>query len=249
MQRIGVFDSGIGGLTTLAEIAKTLGGGDFVYYADNLSAPFGSKETSELLQIGENAIKVLSCYGCETVVLACNTLTATVKSELVDKFGGIRIIGTEPAVLPAVRENLRVALLATPASISSRRVQELLLECRGQVTCFPMSNLAGIIEEIAPDWTIMYNYLKQTCSYLKNYDAVVLGCTHFVHVKHVFCECFPGIKVYDGNEGVARRVKSFINYPISGEKIKIYTAKKDEEQRYYKIFKKFYKNLKMGIEK
>lgn len=249
MQRIGVFDSGIGGLTTLAEIKCLLGGGDFVFFADNKRSPFGLKSQEELFDIGCDGVKTLLSLGCDIIVLGCNTLTATTKPKLMERFKGVNIVGTEPAVKPAINECCKVALLATPASIASDRVQNLLLECRGQVTCFPQSNLAGIIEKIAPDYDIMYDYVSSAYRFLSDYDGLVLGCTHFVHVKHVFQECFKNLKIFDGNYGVAKRVKSFINCEIKNERVKIYLTQKDEEERYYKIFDNFCKNLKMGIEK
>lgn len=249
MQRIGVFDSGIGGLTTLAEIKNLLGGGDYVFFADNLHSPFGLKNKDELFKIGCDGVNMLLGLGCEIVVLGCNTLTANCKTQLVDKFKGVTIVGTEPALKPAVAECLNVALFATPATIESERVQNLLLECRGQVTCFPQSNLAGIVEQIAPDYDIMYDYVLSAYKYLADYDGLVLGCTHFVHVRDIFQKCFKHLKIFDGNYGVAKRVRSFITQGIEKDSVKIYLTKKDEERKYYKIFDNFYKNLKMGIEK
>lgn len=249
MDRIGVFDSGIGGLTTLAEIVNHRNGGDYVYYADCENSPFGTKGDAELYAIGKRAVEKLVSYGCNHVVLGCNTMTAVAKRRLVEEFPYINIIGTEPALLPAVRECTSVALLATPSTVASRRVQDLLLECRGQVACYPNPNLAGIIEGVAPDYCIMKKYLLSTCSYLVDYDALVLGCTHFVHVKEVFQECFPRIKIFDGNEGVARRVGSFVPKESGLLTLQIHTNPTDREDRYKKIFDKIYKNLKMGIEK
>lgn len=233
MERIGIFDSGIGGLTTLHAIRERLGGGDFVYYADDLGAPFGSKSEGELMRIGREGIKTLVNLGCTHVVLACNTLTATCKSRLVKEFK-VNVVGTEPALIPAVKECTKVALLATPATIGSKRVQELLLECRGQVTSYPQPNLAGIIEGIAPDWTIMYDYVKKNCHYLSDYDGLVLGCTHYVHIKDIFKTVFPHLKIFDGNDGVSRRVETFVKRS-DAYNLRIYTTSRTKEDRYMRI--------------
>lgn len=239
MDRIGVFDSGIGGLSTLSAIMRELGGGDFVYLADDKNAPFGTKSDVELLKIGREGINTLVNLGCKHVVIACNTMTATCKRRLVDEYD-INIIGTEPALIPAIKECTRVALLATPATIGSSRVQELLLKCRGQVTSFPNCNLAGIIEGVAPDWCIMKEYVKKNCHYLSDYDGLVLGCTHYVHIKGCFSEVFPHIKIYDGNDGVARRVKGFVKQQQSS-RIRVYTTSRTGEDRYMRIFDKINK--------
>lgn len=233
MDRIGVFDSGIGGLSTLSAIMRELGGGDFVYLADDKNAPFGIKSDVELLKIGREGISTLVNLGCKHVVIACNTMTATCKSRLVEEYD-INIIGTEPALMPAIKECTRVALLATPATIGSSRVQELLLKCRGQVTSYPNCNLAGIIEGVAPDWDIMKEYVKKNCQYLSDYDGLVLGCTHYVHIKESFSEVFPHLKIYDGNDGVARRLATFVK-KANTTNIRIYTTSRAGESRYQGI--------------
>lgn len=233
MDRIGIFDSGIGGLTTLSAIIKHLGGGDYVYLADDKNAPFGQKSEGELLKIGRQGIQTLINLGCNHVVLACNTMTATCKARLVDEFS-VNIIGTEPAIAPAIKECTKVALVATPATLSSNRVRELILSSRSQVTSFPQVNLAGIIESIAPDWSILYPYVRKNFHYLCDYDGLVLGCTHYVHIREVFEKVFPSIKIFDGNDGVARRVATFVEKPTKNG-LKIYTTTRKQEDRYKKL--------------
>ena len=242
MERIGIFDSGIGGLTTMSSIVERLGGGDYVYLADDKNAPFGNKASGELLNIGRRGVTALVNYGCKHIVIACNTMTASCKAKLSEEFS-VNIIGTEPALKPAVNECTKVALLSTLATVSSPRLQELLLSCRGQVTCYPQLNLAGIIESIAPDWDIMYKWVAKNCHYLADYDGVVLGCTHYIHIRHVFSELFPHIKIYDGNDGVARRVEHFVKAKDEF-RLKIHTTTRKGEDRYKRIFENGEKNKK-----
>lgn len=240
MDRIGIFDSGIGGLTTLSSIIKLLGGGDYVYLADDKNAPFGQKSEGELTKIGRQGIQTLVNLGCNHVVLACNTMTATCKARLVDEVG-INIIGTEPAIAPAIKECTKVALIATPSTLGSNRVRELMLSSRGQVSSFPQVNLAGIIESVAPDWSILYPYVRKNFHYLSDYDGLVLGCTHYVHIREVFKSIFPDIKIFDGNDGVARRVATFVDKPTR-EGLKIYTTSRTCEDRYKKLLSILLKN-------
>lgn len=234
--RIGILDSGIGGLTTLSEVVKSLKGGDYVYLADSANAPYGTKNKKELLETGIKNVKFLKRLGCTCIVLGCNTLTANTKVELMKVFPEIIFVGTEPAVLPATRECTSVALLATPATISSRRMQDLLLECRGQVTSFPLSSLAGIIENSIPDVYSLEKYVNNNLSYLDNFDAVVLGCTHFVFLRKILANRFKKLKIFDGNIGVATRVKSLIGERKVGFKCLFFDSYGKKEEKCEKIF-------------
>ncbi len=241
--RIGFLDSGVGGLTTLRETVNMLGGGDYVYLADTENAPYGNKSAQELLAIGIKGVKFLRRLGCSYVVLGCNTLTSNAKAELTRLFPDITFIGTEPAVLPATRERIKVALLATPATIKSARMQELLLECRGQVTCFPLSSLAGIIENSLPDISSLDRYVDFNLSYLSKYDAVVLGCTHFVYLKDLIESKFKNLKIYDGNVGVASRVRALYTASVTPFRCLFFESNGKKSEKCEKIFSCFGKKF------
>lgn len=244
--RIGFLDSGIGGITTLAQSVKALGGGDYVYLADTKNAPFGNKSFEELCNVGKSGISFLKRLGCEYVVLACNTLTANAKADLVKLFPEITFIGTEPAVLPATRECLKVALLATPSTIKSQRMQELLGKCRGQVTCYPLASLAGIIENSIFDLPLLHKYVENNLIQLLSYDAVVLGCTHFVYLKEMIASHFPKIKIYDGNVGVATRLKALVGEQKTPLRCQFFDSKGKKSEKCEKIFSDFLKKILKG---
>ncbi len=247
--RIGFLDSGAGGLTTMCQTVEILGGGDYVYLADTANAPYGNKSLDELIRIGAKAIERLKGFGCECVVIGCNTMTACAKRELEKKFRDIVLVGTEPALKPAIGECLRVALLATPATIGSERCRELISSCRGQVTSYPQTSLAGIIEEIVPDTSLLDGYALKNLSFLKKYDAVVLGCTHFVYLRPYIEKHYPHVKIFDGNLGVASRVKALIGKQKAPSKYVFLDTSDKNGEKHQKIFFDLQKKFKKGIEK
>lgn len=244
--RIGFLDSGIGGLTTMSVCAKSLGGGDFVYLADEKNAPYGIKDKTDLIQIGQNGVKFLSRLGCKVIVLACNTLTAIAKPKLCLTYPNITFIGVEPAVIPASKENLKVALLATPRTIGSERVKALLQSCRGKVTAYPISSLATIIENYSEDSEFLTRYAERNLKYLFDYDAVVLGCTHFIYLRPIIEKVFPNIKIYDGNLGVATRLKSIVGEQNIPLRCNFFTTNGANSEKCRKIFSNFTKKIQKG---
>ncbi|MBR7110335.1 MAG: aspartate/glutamate racemase family protein [Clostridia bacterium] len=236
--RIGFFDSGIGGLTTLKTSVELLGGGDYVYLADDKRAPYGLLDGEQLYKIGKTNVEYLIRLGCECVVIGCNTMTAVVKKRLETVFPNIYIVGTEPAVLPAVKENLKVALLATPVTAGSTRIRELLDMCRGKVTVYPTSSLAGIIENSDLDSVFLEKYVKNNLKQLNEFDAVVLGCTHYVYLTPYIQKIYPHIKIYDGNLGVASRLKSLVGEQNTRFKCLFLSTTGKQNQKLQNIFSK-----------
>ena len=244
--RIGFFDSGIGGLTTMCTSLKILGGGDYVYLADDKNAPYGLLPEEELFKIGKKNIEYLLRLGCETIVIGCNTMTAVAKKKLEQIFSDINLVGTEPAVLPAVKENLKVALLVTPMTAGSKRMKELLDMSLGKVTVYPISSLAGIIEKSNLDNVILENYVKSNLKQLKDFDAVVLGCTHFVYLTDYIKKAYPHIRIYDGNLGVATRLKSLIGEQPDPFRCLFLSTEENQSQKLQKIFCNLAKKNKKG---
>lgn len=102
---IGVFDSGVGGLTVLKTLAQLLPNESFVYFGDSLHAPYGEKSRQEILALSKKAVKNLLDKNVKALVLACNTATSTTKAELMRLYPNIPIFGIEPALKPAVKDN------------------------------------------------------------------------------------------------------------------------------------------------
>ena len=204
--KVGIFDSGIGGLTVLKTCQSLLPEVQYLYYGDNLNAPYGGKSADEIFGLTERAVKELGQAGAQAVVLACNTATA-VCAERLRAECAFPVIGMEPAVKPAVKECRRVLVLATPRTAESERLQALVgREGKGEVTVYGAPRLAGAIER-----ALCFGERLTISDHLPagSYDGVVLGCTHYVYFGREIAD-FYGAKVFDGNFGTAKRLRNLL---------------------------------------
>lgn len=209
--KIGIFDSGKGGLTTLKEIKRLLPHEDFIYYADAENNPYGNKTDEALYLIVDNIVKKLISKDVKLIVIACNTATTKCIAKLRENYPNMLFIGTEPAIKVACDNNYKNTLvLATTGTIESERTQELvlnnkkenqniyLLACEGLANAIEESNQARINE-------LLHKYLDEYTT--KDIDSIVLGCTHYPIISESIQLMFPNAKLIDGNIGVAKRVK------------------------------------------
>ncbi len=200
--RIGVFDSGIGGLTVLHECDRATSGCRYYYLGDNLHAPYGSKPKEEILRLVRSAMKKFERLGVDAVVLACNTATAVCADTVRGEFP-FSVIGTEPAIRPAARVCKHALVLATPRTAESARLRALIKanpEC--DFTVFAAEGLAGAIEK---KLTAGENFDLKAHLPSGNFDGIVLGCTHYVFLKEEIAD-FYRLPTFDGNAGVAHRL-------------------------------------------
>lgn len=199
---IGVFDSGIGGLSVLHACALKLPCARYYYYGDNDFAPYGSKTKEEICTRVASALGMFSTLGVDAAVLACNTATALCIDEMRARFS-FPIVGVEPAVLPAAKVCRRALVLATPRTIESVRLHALIERADGcDFTLYAAENLAGAIERriVSGEPLNLEEHLP-----VGAFDGVVLGCTHYVHVSEQI-STFYHAPVFDGCEGVASRL-------------------------------------------
>lgn len=209
--KIGVFDSGIGGLTTLEEIKKLLPNEEYIYIADSKNNPYGEKSSEELLKIVKNNVDNLLKENVKLIVIACNTATTKCIKILREQYPNTLFIGTEPAIKVACDNNYKnTILMATPGTIKSERTHELIknnIKNDQNIYLLPCENLANAIETNNKEKIseLLNKYLKEYQN--KNIDSIVLGCTHYPHIKNEIQKLFPNSNIIDGNKGVAKRVK------------------------------------------
>lgn len=202
--RVGVFDSGIGGLTVLQECVRWAPRCRYYYLGDNRRAPYGSRPPEEIFRFVRSAFKRFERMDVDAAVLACNTATAVCAERLREEFG-FPIVGTEPAIKPAARICKNALVLATPRTAESKRLDTLIQSFpRCRFTVFAPKDLAAAIERYAAagEKVRLEEYLPRG-----EYDGVVLGCTHYVYLKEEI-SAFYRATVFDGNEGVARRLRT-----------------------------------------
>ncbi len=211
---IGMFDSGIGGLTILKEIKKILPNENILYYKDSSNNPYGSKSKKELIIIAQNIINYLINKGCKIIIIACNTMTTRCIKDLRKMYPNIIFIGTEPAIKLAYDNNSKNTLiLATPVTIKSKRLKELCQKYHhnNQTIYLKSCNyLANAIENKDKILIkeLLYNYLKPYLN--KNIDSIILGCTHYPYIKKDILNYFPNTKIYDSSKGVAKQLKNIL---------------------------------------
>lgn len=234
---IGVFDSGIGGFTILAELRKLLPNENFFYYADSLNNPYGEKSDEKLFEITSNIVENLKSYGCKIIVIACNTATTRCIKYLRNKYSDIIFIGTVPAIKVACDHNFKNTLvMATPGTIDSERTNELVRDNKRadqNIYLVPCYGLAQAIEkkDTLKVKEILKNIFKDYKD--KNIDSIVLGCTHYPFVKKEILEEMPTVALLDGASGVAKETKrqmelhSLLNKNNSLGKVKVYNSLED----------------------
>lgn len=205
---VGVFDSGVGGISVLAELRRILPKEDFIFFGDTAHAPYGTKPPEEVLGYVRGVMEHLLDQGVKAVVIACNTATSVAAAELRAQYD-LPIIGIEPALKPAheLRHGGKILVLATPVTLKLEKFARLM-ERYGEGACpLPCPGLMDLVEKEA--FEDAKRYLQELFSpfSMDEVDAVVLGCTHYSFLRPVLSQILPAhIPVLDGNQGTARQM-------------------------------------------
>lgn len=210
--KIAFFDSGIGGLSVLAEALRRFSGAEFLYFADEDHVPYGTKSRAQIVRLSLDAVGFLIERGADAVVVACNTATSAAISELRDAFS-VPVIGMEPAVkLAADSFGARPTLLiATPLTIAGKKLARLVgrLECETWSLALP--RLVEFAQDLEFDSPAVRAYLREELGKfeLARLGSLVLGCTHFNYFKDVLREILPPhVRIIDGIDGTLNRLAS-----------------------------------------
>lgn len=226
---IGVFDSGIGGLTVLKKIIKELPNEKYIYYADTDNVPYGIKPKEDVKRYVKEAVEFLIKKDVKAIVIACNTATSIAIKDLRNEYS-LPIIGIEPAVKPAVenRCNKKVLVMATPITIREEKLHSLVnkLNAENNVDLIAMPKLVEFAEVGEFDSNEVTEYLKKQLKDLdlQKYSEIVLGCTHFPFFKEKIKNVIPkNINIIDGSQGVANRLKYILetNSILGNNELKI----------------------------
>lgn len=216
--KIGIFDSGVGGITVLKEALKQLPQVEYVYYSDNLHVPYGTKTKEEVLGYVSNVVDILLKEQVDAIVIACNTATSIAADILREKYKNIPIIGMEPAVKLAVEQTKsgRVLVTATPLTLKEEKYKHLVdkVDPHERTDALALPELVQYAERFEFDKAVLKAYFEDKFKTynLNMYNGIVLGCTHFVYFKNILKEILPEhIKIYDGNEGTIRHLKELLH--------------------------------------
>ena len=205
---IGIFDSGVGGISVLGRVTRLMPKENFIYYGDAANFPYGDKSETEVKEAVFSAVKELVKQGIKMLVVACNTATAAAIGDLREIYD-FPILGIEPAVKPAAENKNSgiIAVLATKLTLSEERVRRLIADYGegGHVRLLSAVGLADMVESGHYRDSCCRELLEKIFNGVKA-DTIVLGCTHYLFVLPLLREMYPDAAIIDGGEGLARNI-------------------------------------------
>lgn len=210
---VGIFDSGIGGLTVAEAIQQALPSERLLYFGDNAHVPYGERTNAQIRAFSIGITEALLAKGCRSIVVACNTASSAALDQLRERFPYVPIVGMEPAVKPAVEHTRTgvVGVLATKATVQgpamadvverfAQGVEVIQQACPGLAQRIDSGDLEGPVTE-----ALLRGWIEPMLT--KGIDALVLGCTHYPLVRPLIERIAgPGVRVIEPSQAIARRL-------------------------------------------
>ena len=226
--RIGVFDSGLGGLTVVKSMLSLLSDVEIFYIADTIHAPYGEKTPQQILQYSLDITHTfLDTHQVDALVIACNTATSAAITQLRIEFPELVIVGTEPGIKPAmqVTQSGKVGILATPATLRGDKYQELADSLYGgtELELFEQA-CPGLVEQIEAGEVESLETLRMLEGWLSpmreaGVDTIVLGCTHYPLVAGAIREIMGSpVHLIETGDAIAQRLQSLLGISQTGER-------------------------------
>lgn len=238
---IGVFDSGLGGISVLRELVNQMPNENYIYYGDSAYAPYGEKRKDQIRERCLWICEFLISQGVKAIVIACNTATSACVDELRTRYPNLSIIGMEPALKVAVNDkiNQNVRVLATKFTLTADKFQNMATTYAGQhhIECVACPKLVSLVEQ---DQLMKQDVVMPILNtYIKGWetlDSIVLGCTHFVYFKQMIKDITQyKVKIIDGNDGTTKHVqsilqtKNLLNTQTCQGSIRIFNSSDDQQ--------------------
>jgi glutamate racemase len=209
---IGVFDSGVGGLTILSALRQELPYENYIYFGDTANCPYGTRSDAEITDLSIQVCRFLIEQGVKLIVVACNTASQAALNSLRATFTSIRFVGVVPAVKPAASttQKGRIGIAATNQAAKAIYLQQLIDEFAGGIQAFAVGcpELVTLVEQGELDGFAVEETVKQALHPIvkEDVDVIVLGCTHFPALRPVIERVtFHKIHIIDSSAAVARR--------------------------------------------
>lgn len=211
---IGFFDSGLGGISVLRGVRKVLPGEDCLYFGDSLHAPYGVRSVEQVQELSVSAAEFLLRRGAKAIVIACNTATSAAAALLRERYPELAIIGTEPALKPAVLAHPggRVLVMATAMTLNEQKFQDLWNQFREQAEIIPVpcTGLMEFVEKGVLSGEEVEAFLLELLEPFAKVpvSAVVLGCTHYPFLIDAIRKVVGrSPEIFDSADGVARQLR------------------------------------------
>ncbi len=231
---IGVFDSGVGGLTVLDYMLHQFPQENMIYIGDNAHCPYGDKTKAQLLEYTKRICDYFVSQNVKMIILACNTTSANVLEELQDLYKGIPIVGVIHSTIHEflARHHRRVLVIATQATIKSHKYRQMILQYNPDTVVYELATpqLVPVIEsgqykEGVHD--LLNHYLS---SYQNQVDAIILGCTHYPVLLDQIQDVLKNVDYISSSASICQEVASYLkNHHLENQSsckghIKIYTT-------------------------
>ena len=213
-QPIGIFDSGLGGISVFRSVAALMPQEDYIYLGDSANAPYGVRPVGEIRSLTMQALESLIQRGAKALVIACNTASSAAGKEMRRVYPQLPIIAIEPALKPAVLscQGGTVLVMATPATLQEQKFARLMESYQEQAEILkcPCPGLMEFVERGELGSPELEDYLRKRFEEFagKQLDAIVLGCTHYPFLQGMIQKVAgPGVKIFDGAPGTARQLQ------------------------------------------
>lgn len=210
---IGVFDSGMGGISVLKELYKVMPQEDYIYFGDSRNAPYGTRPVEEIRAMTVANVQLLLGQGAKGIVVACNTATAAAVRMLRGMYPDIPLVGIEPAIKPAALQpgHPTILVMATPMTIQGEKYKTLMMryDQKADIIGLPCPGLMEFVESGNTDGADLKVFLEDLLApYLSEIDSIVLGCTHYPFVRRLIEEIAgERVRIFDGGLGTAREMR------------------------------------------
>ena len=240
---IGVFDSGVGGLSVLQYAAQLLPNEDFIYIGDFANAPYGNKTQDEIIDISISNTQKLLDMNIKALLIACNTATSAA-AHILREDSTLPIVGLEPAIKPASAygaDDKSIVVLATPQTLRLDKFNNQLKNFDRDIVPIACPGLSRLIEEAGPKSKAIEEYLAEILSFVnaENTSSIVIGCTHFSFVAQEIQKAAGGVKIFDGRFGAARQLTRVIEKSESNKQGDIQLISTIDDSHYNGLLDKF----------
>lgn len=212
---IAVFDSGLGGISVLREIARVMPDEDVIYFGDSANAPYGTRDFAQVRRLTiAHITRMLRKEHCKAVAVACNTATSAAVKRLRELYPEVPLVGVEPAIKPAVNacDHPTVVVMATPMTLREEKFRNLEQIYLPRATIYPLPcpGLMEYVERGILSGAEIDAFLHQLLDPYKGkgVTGIVLGCTHYPFLKKAIRKVVdPSVSLFDGGYGTAKELK------------------------------------------
>ncbi len=254
MNRIGVFDSGLGGLTVLDEICKYNRGLDIVYFGDTARVPYGSHTRDTIIHYAQQDVRFLQSLNVEGIVVACGTVSANAMAEL-NATVNVPILGViQSAAVEAVKmtKNRRVGVIGTAATIRSHAYRDQIRELDAGIEVMGAACplLVPMIENgLAPDDPVVMEMTKRYLSGMRDFgaDTVIMGCTHYPFYHEAFSRVLPDVQFLHMGTALSKQLKSRLHLDASPEPCRVSYFVSDRDTEFLTIANRYLSTIRVDM--